>query len=96
MKFQLEITDTFGGEANYSWVRRESFTMPELTYYGYDGALTYVKALNKFNRALKKKVKDIAGWHGARCTMDDYGDVIEIRPNGACLVAFITPMDNQI
>lgn len=22
MKFTIEITDTFGGEANYSWVRR--------------------------------------------------------------------------
>ena len=22
-KFNVEVTDTFGGEANYSWVRRE-------------------------------------------------------------------------
>ena len=25
MKFQAELTDTFGGEANYSWVRREEW-----------------------------------------------------------------------
>jgi hypothetical protein len=24
--FNIEITDTFGGEANYSWVRRYTFT----------------------------------------------------------------------
>ena len=26
--FQAELTDTFGGEANYSWVRRRTFTAP--------------------------------------------------------------------
>ena len=25
-KFTVEVTDTFGGEANYSWVRRYTFT----------------------------------------------------------------------
>jgi hypothetical protein len=25
-KFTVEYTDTFGGEANYSWVRRHKFT----------------------------------------------------------------------
>jgi hypothetical protein len=25
-KYDIEITDTFGGEANYSWVRRETVT----------------------------------------------------------------------
>ncbi len=24
MKYQVEYTDTFGGEANYAWVRRET------------------------------------------------------------------------
>jgi hypothetical protein len=24
--YQIEITDTFGGEANYSWVRRYTYT----------------------------------------------------------------------
>ena len=26
-KYQIELTDTFGGEANYSWVRRASVTV---------------------------------------------------------------------
>lgn len=25
-KFKIEVTDTFGGEANYSWVRRHELT----------------------------------------------------------------------
>ena len=26
MVYEIEMTDTFGGEANYSWVRRENFS----------------------------------------------------------------------
>lgn len=87
--YQIEITDTFGGEANYSWVRRHSFTMPELTHYGYDGATGYVKANKSYRRELMRKVKALAGWTGARCKVDDYGDMIRIEPRGACLVAFV-------
>lgn len=29
MKFQIEFTDTFCGEANYSWVKRAIFDAPE-------------------------------------------------------------------
>ena len=25
----IELTDTFGGEANYSWVKRETLTIPD-------------------------------------------------------------------
>lgn len=29
MRFQVEFTDTFGGEANYSWVKRAQFEAPD-------------------------------------------------------------------
>jgi len=29
MQFQIELTDTFGGEANYTWVRRATFEAPD-------------------------------------------------------------------
>jgi hypothetical protein len=29
MIYELEMTDTFGGEANYSWVKRLRFAMPD-------------------------------------------------------------------
>ena len=86
---QIEYTDTFCGEANYSWVRRETFTMPELTYYGYDGATNYVKANKTYKRELMKKAKALAGWTGVRCKVEDYGDMIRIEPQGACMVAFV-------
>ena len=31
--YEYEYTDTFGGEANYCWVRRGSVMVPELTHY---------------------------------------------------------------
>ena len=38
--FNIEITDTFGGEANYSWVRRYSFK-----------AKSFFGAIQKLSRA---------------------------------------------
>lgn len=32
-KFEFECTDTFGGEANYSWVKRETRTMKNTSQY---------------------------------------------------------------
>jgi len=87
--YAIEITDTFGGEANYSWVRRHSFAVPELTHYGYDGSQGYVKASKAQRREIVRKAKALAGWTGARCEVTDMGDMIEIRPRGACLVAFV-------
>lgn len=29
MKYEAEYTDTFGGEANYSWARRRTFEAPD-------------------------------------------------------------------
>jgi hypothetical protein len=88
--YEIEITDTFGGEANYSWLRRHSFAMPEMTYYGYDGSQGYCKAAKTYRRELVKRAKALAGWTGARCEVSDFGDTIEIRPRGACVVAFVT------
>jgi hypothetical protein len=30
MKANIEITDTFGGEANYAWVRRYTLDLPDM------------------------------------------------------------------
>lgn len=90
---QVEYTDTFGGDANYSWVKRETVTMPELTHYGYDGAQGYVKANRTYNRELMRKAKAAMGLTGVRGERCDMGGMIEFRPYGSCTVLFIMDAD---
>lgn len=92
-KYDVEYTDTFGGEANYSWVRRATIIMPELTHYGYDGGTNYAKVNRVFMRELCRKAKAAMGLTGARGRTSDYGDGLEFRPYGACTVMFVTYRD---
>lgn len=89
LNFEYEYTDTFGGEANYSWVKRGSVTMPELTHYGYDGQSGYAKANKVMERELVKKVKAELGLTGVRCQRSSVGDSIELRPVGSNTIIFI-------
>lgn len=88
--YDVEYTDTFGGEANYSWVRRASVTVPELTHYGYDGGQGYAKANRIANRELMKAAKAAMGLTGVRGVTHDYGDTLEFRPYRSCTVMFVT------
>lgn len=73
--WNVEYTDTFGGEANYSWVRRVSFTMPD------DASLL----------AVMRRAKAKVGLSGARGRRGYYnGDTLEFRPYGCCTVMFCT------
>jgi hypothetical protein len=74
MIVNVEVTDTFGGEANYAWVKRHSFMVPD--------------ALS--NYSVVRRVKKFIQWSGQRCATTHYGDMIELRPQGKRLVAFIT------
>jgi hypothetical protein len=69
--YQIEYTDTFAGESNYSWVRRYT-----------------IQAKN--DRAAIRAAKAAVGLTGIRCAKSDYGDLIDLRPNGICTVLFIT------
>ena len=89
-KYDVELTDTFGGEANYSWVKRDTVTMPELTHYGYDGGTNYAKANKVYRRELSKRAKAAMGLTGVRGRMFHYGDMSEFRPYGLLQVMFIT------
>jgi hypothetical protein len=70
---RFELTDTFGGEANYAWARRGE-------YKGNNGEskLSLVRAAKKF-----------AGFTGLKCRVDHYGDMIAIYPSGLCQVCFV-------
>jgi len=74
IEFTAELTDTFGGEANYSWVKRRTFSMPE----------------NCTNRALMRRAKKEMELSGVRGKTIDYGGPLEFRPYGSCTVLFIS------
>lgn len=84
-----EYTDTFSGEANYSWVHRDTVIMPDLTHYGYDGSSNYVRANRIYERELVKRAKAAVGLTGIRGRTYRYGDSIEFRPYRMNTVLFI-------
>lgn len=63
--YSVEYTDTFGGEANYSWARRETITMPEWTHFkGWDGnGRVQPKG---YRRTLMRRAKAAVGLTGYR------------------------------
>ena len=87
---RVEYTDTFGGEANYCWVRRATVTMPDLTRYGYDGHHGYAKANKRYERELMRRAKAAVGLTGVRGRRDDIGGMLEFRPYGCATVMFIS------
>ena len=75
MQWNLELTDTFGGQANYSWCSRETIELPETAS----------------DRQIITAAKAALGLTGQRCRRFSYGEGFELRPAGACAVAFILP-----
>lgn len=70
-----EVTDTYAGEANYSWVKRGTVECKEGESYS--------------DLAAIRRVKKAIGWNGTRCKVENYGDTIVLRPVGYCQVCFI-------
>jgi len=80
--WHFEVTDTFGGEANYSWVRRQP--MP---------ARPGESQHTVTRLAVVRRLKAFAGLTYQRCTVDDSGDLITVTPSGRhgpCIIAFAT------
>lgn len=75
--FDCELTDTFAGEANYSWVKRA----------------TLIYSTEPTDRALILAAKRALGLTGIKCTREDYQDTIQLDPRGYCQRAFITRRD---
>jgi hypothetical protein len=74
LTWHAELTDTFGGEANYSWVRRETLQLLETAS----------------DRQIVTAAKAALGLTGCRCQTTNHGDMFELRPTGSCSVAFVT------
>jgi hypothetical protein len=77
MNFEAEYTDTFSGEANYSWVRRALFNVNE----------------GVSDRSLVREAKRRLGLTGVRCYREEIGDMIKLVPVGTCTVLFIYPVE---
>lgn len=77
--YNFEMTDLFGGEANYAWVKRGSVQVPER------------KGTFKAHNALVvRRVKKALGLSGVRCRKEDVGETIALYPAGSCTVIFIS------
>jgi len=75
MRYNVEYTDTFGQDANYSWVRRATIEAPD----------------NATKGLLMRRAKKALGLSGIRGRVTDFGDMIDFRPYGSCTVLFINP-----
>lgn len=74
INYSIEYTDTFGGDPNYSWVKRATIQAPS----------------DISSRALMRRAKKEMGLSGVRGRTSEYGDMLEFRPYGSCTVLFIT------
>jgi hypothetical protein len=72
-KWLVEYTDTFGGQANYSWVNRQTIYMkPEARV-----------------RDIMRAAKAAVGLTGVRGVTNDSGDTIEFNPYRMCTILFV-------
>lgn len=77
MKYQIEYTDTFGGDANYCWCDRYIIELPD----------------NASKEQICRAAKKAAGLSGMRGVWDTCGDVYRFRPYRSCTVLFATYYD---
>ena len=70
--WDIEVTDTFSGQANYSWVDRYAISTPD----------------DISDLALVRRIKSAAGYSGIRGRTWVAGDFVEIRFPARCVVIF--------
>ena len=70
--WDIEVTDTFSGQANYCWVNRYEITTA--------GDISYL--------ALVRRIKSVTGYSGIRGQTYVSGDYVEIRFPARCVVIF--------
>jgi hypothetical protein len=74
--YRAELTDTFGGDANYCWVNRAEFSLPE----------------SATDRQIVMAAKKELGLTGVRCRREDAGFAIILRPVNVLWIVFIDPV----
>ena len=81
-RFDVEYTDTFGGEANYCWVKRRTIALSLCD--GDDAA-----ARRRYEARIKREAKAAMGLTGVRGEWSCVGEDYEFRPRGMCTVLFV-------
>jgi len=77
MRFIVEHTDTFGGEANYGWAHRYTIEADE----------------NISDLALVRRAKKLCGLSGQRSATEKWGEDIVIKPTNICHIIFVMPIE---
>lgn len=92
-KYHVEYTDTFAGEANYCWVKRDVIeVIPQERDTVYTSAIGAARKVRDYRRDIARKAKAAVGLTGVRGKSDWYnGDTYEFRPYGSCTVLFAYP-----
>lgn len=75
MRYRRELTDTYGGEANYSWVNRATIEVPD----------------NATDLLMVRRAKEALNVAGVRCRRYDDGETITLRPCNSNTIIFISP-----
>ena len=87
--YEIELTDTFGGEANYSWVKRGTIIVPEWDKFSdWDG--NGRREPKGFQAYVMREAKRKAGLTGVRGRTSSFGDDYEFRPYGMNVVLFVS------
>lgn len=73
MNANIVMTDTFSGEANYSWKREHDIKMGD----------------NSSDLSIIRKAKKLLNVSGIKCKKYVYDNMIELRPMGYNIVIFI-------
>jgi len=71
--WDIEYTDTFNGDANYSWAHRYEITVP--------------KALSE--ASIKRIAKELVDITGVKGVWEDTGDGWQYKPVGSCTILYI-------
>ena len=73
MKCVVTHTDTFGGEANYGWVKRHEFVVDR----------------DASQKKITHRAKALVGMTGVKADTDDYDVGLTIKPRGYHQVIFV-------
>jgi hypothetical protein len=81
--YDLEYTDTFGGEANYCWVKRRCLTLSLADGEGH-------AARKRYDARIKREAKRAMGLTGVRGAWSDMAEGFEFRPRDMCTILFVS------